>query len=70
MIDVELFIVEIEKYECLWNVTSKLFMNRDVKKKAWEDISMVMFKDWESSTLQEREAQSKFIISHFHCYFL
>jgi len=70
MIDVELFIVEIEKHECLWNVTSILLMNKDFKRTAWNDISMVMFKDWESSDLQEREALSKFIISRFHSYSL
>lgn len=32
---------------------------RDSKRKSLNDISMVTFKDWESTSIQEREAQSK-----------
>jgi len=61
IIDIQLFIVGIEKHECSWNATNKLFMDRDSKRKAQNDISMVIFKDWESPSIQERVAHSKFI---------
>ena len=58
MIDTELFIIEIEKNECIWNVTSKCFMDRDLKRKAWSKISSVIIQNWENLPEEERGEQS------------
>jgi len=60
MIDVELLIIEVEKYECLWNVKSKLFMERDTKRKAWDNICRAVVNNYEDLTVGEVEEQSKF----------
>lgn len=44
MIDVELLIIEVQKYEYLWNTKSKLFMDQSLKKKSWNDIGKIVLK--------------------------
>jgi len=60
IIDVELLIIEVEKYECLWNVKSKQFTDRHVKRKPWNDICKVLVKVYENLTVREVEERSKF----------
>jgi len=58
--DTELFIVEVEKEECLWKMNSKDYMvDRYVKTKAWAKIASNMYDEWEK---EEQELKSKFKI--------
>jgi hypothetical protein len=43
MIDVESLIMKIERYECLGKVNCKNYMNRDIKERAWIEVSKVIF---------------------------
>jgi len=61
--DTELFIVEVEKEECLWKMNSKEYMvDRYVKAKAWAKIASNMYDEWESYNKEEQELKSKFKI--------
>lgn len=54
--DTELFIVEVEKEECLWKMNSKEYMvDRYVKAKAWAKIASNMYDEWESYNKEEQE---------------
>jgi len=60
MIDVERLIIEVEKHECLWNVKSKLFMERDTKRESWDNICKALVNNYEDLSAGEVEEQSKF----------
>jgi len=57
---VERLIIEVEKHECLWNVKNKSFMERDTKKKSWDNICKALVNNYEDLTVGEVEEQSKF----------
>ncbi|XP_072948667.1 uncharacterized protein [Epargyreus clarus] len=58
----EKFILEVQKQECIWNVYSKHYnmkclRNREIKKKAWDDIGRAMNENWDQ--LPEDEKHKK-----------
>ncbi|KAL5245874.1 hypothetical protein ACI65C_013282 [Semiaphis heraclei] len=54
--DTELFILQIEKEECLWKTNSKEYMvDRYAKPKAWINVASSMFDEWESFNKEEQE---------------
>lgn len=60
--DTELFILEIEKEECLWKTNSKEYMvDRYAKAKAWVNIASRVFDEWDGFNKEEQELKSKLI---------
>jgi len=47
-------IIEIEKHECLWKTNSKGFMNRESKRKSWEDVAKNIHGNWETFSNLEK----------------
>ncbi|CAI6368960.1 unnamed protein product [Macrosiphum euphorbiae] len=65
--DTELFILKIEKEECLWKTNSKEYMvDRYVKAKAWINVASSMFDEWESFNKEEQELKGKFNFKLFY----
>lgn len=61
--DTELFILEIEKEECLWKTNSKEYIvDRYAKAKAWVNIASKLFDEWEGYNKEEQELKSKFCL--------
>lgn len=60
MIDIENLIIEVERYECLWRVNCKNYMDRKMKQRAWIEVSKVIFQNWEQCSNAEQEKQSMY----------
>ncbi|KAF0746349.1 Uncharacterized protein FWK35_00019827 [Aphis craccivora] len=61
-VDTELFIMEIEKEECLWKTNSKEYMvDRYAKAKAWVNIASRVFNEWDGFNKEEQELKCKLI---------
>jgi len=59
--DTELFILQIEKQECLWKKNSKEYMvDRYAKAKAWINVASSMFDEWESFNKEEQELKGEY----------
>ena len=43
--DKEMFIEEVRKYRCLWDINSESYKNRPIKQNAWDKIAAVFNKD-------------------------
>ena len=43
--DKEMFIEEVRKYRCLWDINSESYKNRPIKQNAWGKIAAVFNKD-------------------------
>ena len=41
----EMFIEEVRKYRCLWDINSESYKNRPIKQNAWSKIAAVFNKD-------------------------
>ena len=41
----EMFIEEVRKYRCLWDINSESYKNRPIKQNAWGKIAAVFNKD-------------------------
>jgi len=55
VIDTELFILEIEKEECLWKTNSKEYIvDRYTKANVWVNIVSRMFDEWEGFNQEEQ----------------
>lgn len=60
MFDTEIFICEIEKRPAIYDIKSKEYSNRDVKAKMWEEVAMVMYKNWNELPIQERNKLGRY----------
>lgn len=57
----ELFIVEVEKEECIWKTKSKEYtVDRYTKAKAWANVASTIYDKWQSFSKEEQELKSKF----------
>ncbi|KAL5244926.1 hypothetical protein ACI65C_012336 [Semiaphis heraclei] len=70
VLDTELFILQIEKEECLWKTNSKEYMvDRYAKAKAWINVASSMFDEWESFNKEEQELKEAKISTKKYAYF-
>ncbi|XP_013167295.1 PREDICTED: uncharacterized protein LOC106117494 [Papilio xuthus] len=47
MFDTEKFIKEVQSRECIWNANIDEYNDRELRRKAWEDIGSIMYEGWE-----------------------
>lgn len=66
MFDTEIFICEIEKRPAIYDIKGKEYSNRDVKAKMWEEVAMVMYKNWNELPIQERNKLGRYRILFQH----
>ncbi|XP_057297481.1 uncharacterized protein LOC130629394 [Hydractinia symbiolongicarpus] len=45
--DKELFIEEVRKFPCLWNIYSTDYKDRNIKNNAWQELARIFQKDCE-----------------------
>ncbi|CAH1712399.1 unnamed protein product [Aphis gossypii] len=57
MFDTELFIIEVNKEESIWNMKSKLYHDRVEKHVSWRRVGKVMFNDFENLTEKEKDVK-------------
>lgn len=58
MFDTEKLIVKIKNYPCLWDVSSKEYKDKDLKRLTWRKVTEYVYKEtW--SNLTENEKQDK-----------
>lgn len=55
-IDIELFIMEVAKRACLWNIASEEYKDRTKKDTAWQEICNVFYPSFPE--LPEKEKKS------------
>jgi len=59
--DTEMFIVSVEKHECLWKISCKDYADKHAKLRAWDEIGCDLFDEWENYDENEKRIKSKYI---------
>lgn len=59
-INIESFILEIQNRPAIWDMTTREYSDRIAKKKAWEEISTLFIKDFETKTAKQKNEEGKF----------
>ena len=65
--DKEMFIEEVRKYRCLWDVNSEAYKNRLIKQNAWANIGTVFNKDGEFCVISYMRIIFCFKVKVFNC---
>lgn len=58
--DVELLIIEIEKRPVLWDVSDKLYKDRNKKNDGWMEVATVIFENFIEKTQAEQKIISEY----------
>ncbi|KAJ2939114.1 hypothetical protein O0L34_g10301 [Tuta absoluta] len=61
MFNTELLIKEVQKRPCLWESQDPYHSDRAVKNKAWEEVAVIVFKEWPSLSKEEKIEKLKMI---------
>ena len=59
MFDTEKFICEIQQHPAIWDVSSKLYANRNEKTKAWEEICSIFIDNFQALEKDEKNTEGK-----------
>lgn len=68
-LDIDYFITLIQEREIIWDKSNVDFKNKNLKTKAWEDISKVLFPDYENFTAERKNKVGEFTVQIFMFFF-
>ena len=60
--DVDKFIECVEEYPCLWDKNLPVYMDRNCKQRAWDNVGMQMIDKWAELTMAEKRNICKYIL--------
>ena len=63
MFDTEKFIVLIQSYECLWQVSNKKYSDKNERAKAWDEICAGMFEKWDELSTTGKVKKGRSILN-------
>lgn len=61
-IDLDYFITLIQEREIIWDKSHVDFKNKNLKIKAWEEISKCLFPDYDNFTTERKNKVGKFAV--------
>lgn len=69
-LDIDYLITLIQEREIIWDKSNVDFKNKNLKTKAWEDISKVLFPDYENFTAERKNKVGEFTVQIFMFFIL
>jgi len=60
MFDTEKLILEVQNFPCLWDMSSPLYNDRDLKRSCWRKVAECLYPEWLNLDDKEKEEKGKY----------